>query len=149
MTARFFDWSTAFGSRWRRFLKTIRETPGRSRNLDFFRSRTSPAAETPPAGREPLSSRHARTPCPRRWLRRPLHSVPCSQAAFRTGLSARGQARRLSADRAPGYVGNWHTMGTNIQQRRNRPRFLRRTRGSHRLERWAPSGSARWVHVPS
>jgi hypothetical protein len=51
MTAKFFGWSTTFGSRWRRPLKT------RSRNLDLFRSRTNPAAETPLAGREPLSLR--------------------------------------------------------------------------------------------
>jgi hypothetical protein len=29
---------------------------------------------------------------PRRRLRRPLHPVPCSQATFRPGLGARGQA---------------------------------------------------------
>jgi hypothetical protein len=46
MTARFFGWSTTFGSGCHRSLKTIRETPGRSRNLDLFRSRMSPAAES-------------------------------------------------------------------------------------------------------
>jgi bifunctional non-homologous end joining protein LigD len=67
MTAKFFGWSTTFGSRWRQSLKT------RSRNLDLFRSRTNSAAETPPAGREPLSSRHA----PLRRIRADGFVAPC------------------------------------------------------------------------
>jgi hypothetical protein len=42
---------------------------------------------------------HAR--CSRRRLRRPLHPVPCSQAAIRPRLGARDQARRISSDRPP------------------------------------------------
>jgi hypothetical protein len=57
--------------------------------------------KTPPAGRDPLSSRHARTRHPRRRLRRPLHPVTCSQATFWAGLGARDQARRL------GHRGRW------------------------------------------
>jgi hypothetical protein len=45
MTARFFGWSTTFGSRWRRFLNMIRGTRDRSKNLDLFTSRTSLAAD--------------------------------------------------------------------------------------------------------
>ena len=62
-----------------------RETASRPRS-GFLPIADEPAAETPLAGREPLSSRHARRPHPRRRLRRPLHPVPCSQAAHRTGL---------------------------------------------------------------
>ena len=51
VTERFFGWSTTLATRWHRSLKTIRETPVPSLDLDLFRSRMSPAAEAPPVAR--------------------------------------------------------------------------------------------------
>jgi hypothetical protein len=45
MTGRFSSSLETPGIQWRRSLKGVRETPGRGRDLDLFRSRTSPAAE--------------------------------------------------------------------------------------------------------
>jgi hypothetical protein len=56
----------------------------------------------PPAGGKPLLRRHGDAPHPHRWLCRPLHPDPGRHTTIRARLGARDQARRLSADRAPG-----------------------------------------------
>jgi hypothetical protein len=99
MTARFFGWSSTFGSRWRRSHKTISKRPGRSRDLDSLRSRTSPAAETPPAGGERTHNGDCTHPP---WVRDAPHLVGWDSARLAERLAQiAGLARTATVALAP------------------------------------------------